>query len=290
MRNSTILIPIMSIAFVLSACGKQPTEMQKAQIEQQIFGCLTAVTTQVGAESSDIFSGLTSLTNKVGSADDMSKPSWTIKSGTPEIVNMSIKVANTKYSCDYVQGTGAEYDLVEVRRNNEVVFNLADDEKARAENKRLAEEKRIEEERQKELERVEKIKEWIERSYSNVSYKYYEKRHVEDSLNNYSSPKFKIKCNPKGVEFEYDRGRIIGSESRDHPFSFLIDGERVEKKFDLTDSGGIGKYDDDNWFNKVGSDKKKQAEFMALFTKSEAVFVDGFEYRVDDLSQIPCMK
>ena len=289
MRNSTIVIPIMSFAVILSGCGKQPTEMQKAQIEQQILGCLTAVTTQVGAESSDIFSGLTSLTNKVGSADDMSKPSWKLKSGTPETVNMSMKVADTKYSCDYVKRTGAEYNLIEVRRNNEVVFNLADDEKARAENKRLAEEKRLEEERQKELERVEKIKEWTERSYSNVSYKYYEKRHVADSLNSYSSPKLKIECNPKGVEFEYDRS-VIGSETRDHPFSFLIDGEKVEKKFDLTDNGAIGKYNDDNWFNKVGSDKKKQAEFMALFKKSEAVFVDGFEYRVDDLSQIPCMK
>lgn len=262
----------------LAACEKQPSEMQKAQIEQQVLGCITAVTTQVGAEESDVFSSLTSLASKVGSASDMSNPTWKLKGGTPEIVNVSLKLGGIKYSCDYAQSADSpDYQLIEARRNNEVVFNLVDDEKAKDENERI-----------KELERVENIKEWTEHSYSNVSYKYYEKRHVADSLNNYGSTKVKIVCNPEGVNFEFDRNSYTGS--RNHPFSFLIDGQKVEKKFDITSYGKIGKYDEDNWGDKIGNDKKKQAEFMALLVKSEAIFLDGFEFRLDDLSQIPCLK
>jgi len=279
MKRQTKNISTITVLSILVACGKQPTELQKAQIEEQLISCLTAVTTQIGAEdTNDIFSGLSSLSSKLGSGD-ISKINWKIVNNNPETVNMSVKAADTKYSCDYVQKIDSpKYQLIEARRNNQVVFNLENDKKAKIENERLQEEKRIEE-----------IKKWTERSYSNVSYKYYEKRHIADKENNYSSPKLKIECNPKRMEFELDRFSI-GNEIRQHPFVFLINGEKIEKKYDLTDQGSIGIYDEDNWINKISYSKKKQDEFMALFVKSEAIFVDGFEYHIDDLSQIPCLK
>lgn len=275
---------------LLTACGKQPTEMQKAQIEKQILGCLTAVTTQIGAEEENIFTSLNSLSSKIGSVEDMSKPKWKITGKNSEIVNMTLILTGTKYSCNYVQEqNNPEYQLVEVQRNKEVVFSLSDDEAARAENEKLAEQKKVEDERKKELARAEKIKKWVEKSYSNVSYKYYEKRHIADIDNNYSSPKLRITCNPKRKKFELDRFSI-SNEIQNHPFTFLIDGKKVEKKYDLTDQGAIGVYNPDNWINKVSWSQNKQDEFMNLFVKSEAIFVDGYEYHVDDLSTVPCMK
>lgn len=82
----------------------------------------------------------------------------------------------------------------------------------------------------------------------------------------------------------------MGGEVRDQPFTFLIDGKKVDAAFDLTDGGAVGVYDPDGWIRSVRADGTKQSEFLKLLVKADALFVEGFEYKMDDLSQIPCMK
>lgn len=263
----------------LAACGNQPTEMQKAQIEQQLISCLTAVTTQVGSEPTGIFGGLSSMATKIGSDGDLSKTSWKIIADDPETINMSFDTSGTNYSCDYALKTDSpDYQLLEARRNKEVVYNLIDENNAIAENKRLAAEKL-----------AEQIKIWTEKSWAGESYKYYQKYHLADD-EYLQGQALMINCAPTGMRFGLAHS-FKYSEKRNHPIVFLIDGERVEKTFDISDRAQMGVYADNGWSGKsVRFNQEKQNEFMALFVKSDAIFVDGFEYHVDDLSQIPCME
>jgi len=275
-------VSIVVIVLCLTACGKQPSEMQKAQIEQQILGCLSSVTTQIGEEQGGLFDGLTAVTNKMSEAGNgnSSKPTWKLIEDEVVIVTMKLKLSDTSYSCDYVE-EGNSFVLGQVKRNGELVFDREENQKNIAENKRLLE-------AAAEKKRQEIIKAWAEKSYSNVAYKYYEKQNQSYSEMNFGAPSFRVVCNPEGTRFEYDTSSF--NEIRGKSFVFIIDNQDHEHKFDVTESGRIGKYSKDNWFNNVVFDSTKNDEFLGLMQQSTLVKVDGFEWRMDDLSVIPCLK
>lgn len=281
---NALYIKIASVVVVvlcLQACSKQPSEMQKAQVEQQILGCLSSVTTQIGEDPGGLFDGLTAVKNKITEAGNgkFSKPKWKLSEGENVIVTMELELTDTRYSCDYVE-EGNGFALNQVKRNGELVFDREENKNNLAENERLL--KVAAEEKRQQL-----IKVWAEKSYSNVAYKYYEKQNQSYSEMNFGAPSFRIICNPEGTRFEYDTSNF--NEIRDKAFVFAIDNQDKEHKFDVTDSGRIGKYNKDNWLNNVVFDSARNDEFLGLLQRSTSVKVDGFEWKIDDLSVIPCL-
>jgi len=274
----------------LVGCGKQPTELQKAVIEKQLLGCLTSVTTQVGAEEENLFSAISSLSTKAGDMAEGSSIKWKIVETPTETITMAFSLPDTKYSCDYTKEENANtWGLQEVRRNNEVVFNLEDDLEAKAENEKIAEAKALAEARAEEEKRVAETKKWHERGYSNAAYKYYEKRQVDAMSGYYSGPTIAIICDPESPRVKYEGGSFSYGDKRDVSFVFVQEQEEVAKKFDLTSSGAIGKYTKD-MFSGVYSDEGKTKEFIALLKSSTAVKIDGFTFNIDDITEVPCLK
>lgn len=292
MSRLFVAILALTISVTLAACDQQPTEMQKARIEKGIPKCLMAVTPEIGGESTNLFSSLAELTEKMASfAKQTPGKSWKITSDDVPIITMTIKFDETTYDCDYTEAINSRsWVLAEVRRNTEVVYNQADAQKVNQENKRIREEKHKEELRLAEELRKEKLQRWQEKEYSNVAYKYYEKDHQGYDGKSWSSPTLKVVCSPKYVRVEFDNGRISMQGERGIEFKFSSKGKTSSHKFDLTSGGGIGKYNNRQFMPDVEFDALKTQGFIKLMKSSTSLEIKGFKFLMDDLSQIPCLQ
>lgn len=278
---------IPALAMTVSACAPQPTELQKAQVETKLLACFTAVNSQRGADVEDnIFGALSALSTQVENLgeDGAAEPSWAL--GTTEdgleAVSVKTRIGDTRYDCDYAELDSVGYELINASRNGERVYNRSEDQAIRAENKRLAEER-------EEAKRLEYVGNWQERSFSNVAYKYYEKPHRDDEASYSSAPTLQVICNPEGTQIEIESNSY--SEKRDQKVSFIrTDAGTQDTVFDLTSSGRVGKYSDEGWINDVYSDEAETNRFISLMKDAEAIQVNGFTYNMDDLSQVPCLQ
>ena len=220
---------LLIFMILIISCGKQPSELEQGIIKNKWMRCAAALNTERGAkpESNNLFGN--ALGNIFsGNARRPDKFKWKLIEDPKKSITMEFKHQDTNFSCDYVQENNV-WTLNESRRNGEVVFNLIEDIAIKAANKKLAEElaeeKRINEIKQAEEKRVNEIKQWEELGYSNVSYKRYDKRHI-NSKNGFSEPIMRIKCMPEGPKFEHDSDRY--SNAKDVVFKFLINEKIID--------------------------------------------------------------
>ena len=244
--------------------------------------CAAALNTERGAEPEsnnlfgnafgNIFSGNTKRPDKF---------KWKLIEDPKKSITMEFKHQDTNFSCDYVQENNV-WTLNESRRNGEVVFNLIEDIAIKAANKKLAEELAAEK-------RINDIKQWKEYGYSNVSYKRYEKRHI-NSKNGFSEPIIKIDCKPEGPEFKHDKDRY--SHAKDVMFKFLINKKTIEKIYDVSEYGSIGKIKGGTYsFDQYVTDPNNTLnnEIIELLKSAESLEIEGFTWNIDDLNQVPCI-
>ena len=303
---------------VVSGCSKQPTEMQKAAIEKEMTTCLVRVNEDPIGDSADEFFGemVEMLTGMAGMAKKLiliSNKNWELieEEGRPTLVNLEFKSEGTKFSCDYIYESESGFDLKEVRRNNEVVYNREINQKILKEKRaRLAKEEEIERERlakeeeaeriaeeerrerlakEKEEKRIADIKLWHEKEYSNATYKYYQKRHVK-SKGNYNDPSLKIDCNPEGVTVKLDDRNIRLSSRKGVRFKFLISDQSTIESFDLTSGGTVGRWQKGIFLGDVFTDLRETHRFLDLLETANSVTAAGVTFNVDDYTQVPCLK
>tara|TARA_B110000879_G_scaffold110418_1_gene147800 strand:- start:2187 stop:3098 length:912 start_codon:yes stop_codon:yes gene_type:complete len=301
-----MLRKIVLIAGFIGGCSmsEQPTEIEKSLIEKQAMECMIAVNTQRGIpkESSDWdFSGLESLTGALASmaelADDASNPlknptkkKWSVEGENENRkISMSFKLSDKSFQCDFLKRS-AEWDLVEVRRNDEIVFNLTEDLAAKEENNRLFMELKAEKEKLKKEEEEKKIKQWTEKSYSNVSYKYYEKRHI-DSRSSYSEPVLKVDCKPDDpLLVKYDHGGFSGKKAINLIIT-NINGEVDDSLKDIAvdQYGRMGLVVEKEYSFGINTDNSASLRLAALSSSISSIELDGFTFNFDDISQVPCL-
>ena len=278
---------------LIISCGKQPSEYDQGIIKNKWMRCAAALNAEPGAEpeSNNLFGN--ALGNIFsGNARRPDKFKWTLIEDPNKSIIMEFKHQDTNFSCDYVQENNV-WTLNESRRNGEVVFNLNEDIAIKAANKKLAEElaeeKRINEIKLAEEKRINEIKQWEELGYSNVSYKRYDKRHI-NSKNGFSEPIMRIKCMPEGPKFEHDIDRY--SNAKDVVFKFLINGKIIEKIYDVSEYGSIGKITGGTYsFEQYVADPNNTLnnEVIELLKSAESLEIEGFTWNIDDLNQVPCI-
>ena len=301
-----MLRKIVLIAGFIGGCSmsEQPTEIEKSLIEKQAMECMIAVNTQRGIpkKSGDWdFSGLESLTGALASmaelADDASNPlknptkkKWSVEGENENRkISMSFKLSDKSFQCDFLKSS-AEWDLIEVRRNDEIVFNLTEDLAAKEENNRLFMELQAEKEKLKKEAEEKKIKQWTEKSYSNVSYKYYEKRHI-DSRGSYSEPVLKVDCKPEDpLLVEYDHGGFSGKKAINLIIT-NINGEVDDSLKDIAvdQYGRMGLVVEKEYSFGINTDKSASLRLAALSSSISSIELDGFKFNFDDISQVPCL-
>ena len=306
LRSDTVIRYFGVLIVLLGGCStsEQPSEIEKSLIEKQAMKCMIAVNTQPGIpkESGDWdFSGLESLTGALASmaelADDASNPlknptkkKWSVQGENENRkISMSFKLSDKSFQCDFLKRS-AEWGLFEVKRNGEVVFNLDEDLSAKAENKRLGEELKAEKERLKKEEEKKKIEQWKEKSYSNVSYKYYVKRHVNSS-SSYSEPTLKVDCNPDDrALILYDHTGFSGKKSLDAIITYK-DGKVDEslKNIAVDDYDRLGKLVEKQYSFGISTDLSVSLLLTDNAKEIESFEVDGFKFNFDDISQVPCL-
>ena len=202
---------------------------------------------------------------------------------------MSFKLSDKSFQCDFLKRS-AEWDLVEVRRNDEIVFNLTEDLAAKEENNRLFMELKAEKEKLKKEEEEKKIKQWTEKSYSNVSYKYYEKRHI-DSRSSYSEPVLKVDCKPDDpLLVKYDHGGFSGKKAINLIIT-NINGEVDDSLKDIAvdQYGRMGLVVEKEYSFGINTDNSASLRLAALSSSISSIELDGFTFNFDDISQVPCL-
>ena len=243
MKNLNFCTVIIITSFFLSSCGKQPTEVVKASLEKNSLECMLALTTPIKSmeelkeNSGDFLGALGQLgeafTNLGEKASSVSGRSWLLEESDDKAkVTMTIKTQDTKFDCIFESDDDKTWTLTKVDRNGETVFDLISHTENQAKNEKLKEEVAILEKERKERERVEAIKTWQEKSYSNVDYKYYRKRHV-DSQSDHAGSELDIICDPDGVRVKFDDGKLRFDDQPQVPFFFSSGDTVKEMKFDL---------------------------------------------------------
>ena len=301
MKNLNFCTVIIITSFFLSSCGKQPTEVVKASLEKNSLECMLALTTPIKSmeelkeNSGDFLGALGQLgeafTNLGEKASSVSGRSWLLEESDDKAkVTMTIKTQDTKFDCIFESDDDKTWTLTKVDRNGETVFDLISHTENQAKNEKLKEEVAILEKERKERERVEAIKTWQEKSYSNVDYKYYRKRHV-DSQSDHAGSELDIICDPDGVRVKFDDGKLRFDDQPQVPFFFSSGDTVKEMKFDLTSNGAIGKFKDSSYgIGSVYTDLTESERFIAALETYETVVVKKTTFNIDDLSQVPCLR
>ena len=281
------IIGLGFIAILLTACGgKEPSEVLKADLQDDLVGCLVLTNAKPDDEDlpglADAFSLLANL-----ASSEIKNKKWSM-SDEEDSVTAKFLSDETKFECDFFLDDEGEWDIEKVRRNGEEVFDWATHKAALSAIKERKEAEKEREEAEKEAQRLKELATWNERGYSNASYKYYEKRH-ENSSQSYSESTLHIDCKPEGPRFQFNESNFSMSGERDLEFKFQRNGEWNSKAFDLTSSGRIGLYSSKGFMDDVYSDDAQNKKFLSLMKSSSKVEVKGFVFNMDDLSQVPCL-
>lgn len=194
---------------------------------------------------------------------------------------------DTSFSCEFSDAT-YDYKLMKASRNGEVVFNYIEAEaliesvKNKEKSKKLENLKKANE--MIETMRASEISTWKRVGYSNVEYKSYIKRHINSELKS-SSPQIKVTC--------YTEGDLAislpntGAEGSGYKIKFTNqDGDFIHK-FDISYFGDIGKQS--NHLNQIYSNKSESLRFAKLMKKHHTITINNLIFRMDDLSQVPCL-
>ena len=194
---------------------------------------------------------------------------------------------DTAFSCEFA-GAAHDYKLMKASRNGEVVFNyieaeaLVESVKNKEKRKKLENLKKANE--MIEAIRASEISTWKRVGYSNVEYKSYIKRHINSEVKS-SSPQIKVTC--------YTEGDLAislpntGAKGSGYKIVFTgQDGDFIHK-FDISYFGDIGKQS--NYSNQINSDKSESLRFAELMKRHHAITINDLTFKMDDLSQIPCL-
>lgn len=267
-----VLVILPSLIF--SACAKQPSEVDKAEISKEILSCLTSVTTKVGGKEQGLFDAIGEITTSLSDMDlPSAKKEWELMSGGN--ITLTIKTDKTKYECEYAKSEDSNWGLIKVRRNSEEVFDSVKN----AENIRANEAARLAKEK---AEQEAYVSTWHEKSYRDASYKYYEKPHEGAESGSYNSPSLIVSCNPKGTEFRYG-----GSLMSERVVEVSFDGSPIEN-VQLTDFGSIGIKEKVGYMTMVLSDKAQEKRFLQKLFASKELTIDGIKFKTGNLNEVPC--
>jgi hypothetical protein len=286
-KNTLYFVTILGLLFSCDsnslAPKPQPTELEKARIEPMMPACMIAVTRMPGSTDAPLanaFSLLGQYVEKSGelmtSAGEVKKEWKLLSEEDPRRVNMEFSIDETKYSCDVVLTD--KWVIEEVRRNDEVVFNLAED--------KLIQE---EEERIKEEARLSKIRNWEELGYSNVAYKYYKKRHTESQELSFNEQYAKFNCPNSGPKFQID-GVMFGK--RDVVAEIKLKDEELQIVEDLViDQYGYVGYEKETEYSFGIDSDEYTSNFILRYARDiDYIVIDGYRYNFDDVSQVKCLE
>lgn len=295
------------ILILIVGCSQneQPTEIEKSIIEQKTFQCMLAINTQRGIPDDPddwdfgAFDQMTGALNSMAElADDASNPiknptqkKWKVTEiDNTRKITMSFDLSDKSFDCDFIQPE-VEWMLYEVKRNNEIVFNYDEDEAAKEENKELGMELKAERERIKKEEEEKKIMQWTEKGYSNVAYKYYEKRHVK-STNSFNEPVLKVDCDPSDqyTLIKYDHGGFSGKRGLDVIIT-MKDGSVDDslKGIAVSEYGSLGRLEESEYSFSDTTDGMTSLMLGALAGSIKSLELDGFKFNFDDITQVPCI-
>ena len=292
------VIPYVFVSILIGACsvGEQPTETEKALLERQVLPCSIRLNTQVGVlKETNLFSGLAEITGALTTAgaemvDEASNPfgnaskSWkVVGEGAERKITMEFDLTDKAYECDFLKD-GAEWEIYEVRRNGEAVFNKEVDSAAKEENERI-----------KAQQREDEIDLWVEKGYSNVSYKYYSKSY-EGSKSSSTSPRLKINCSPSFKEdpmILYDRdfamtgekGLALVVKNKDGS----IDDLATDRPVVVDQFGQLGFEVKRDYSFGVNSDGQISRVIAARITQIDSIEIADYEFKMDDISAVPCL-
>ena len=148
LRNLTLGMLVLFLA----ACGKQPSEIQKAAVEREILGCLLSVNETLEGEP-DGLDGMLQMLSNMPSPDGIKDRKWKLDEDQ-FLISLSFDLNETKYNCDYLPDESGKMNIERVARNDEEVFNRKINDGIKLEKERLAE-----------IERQETIGTWEEKSF-----------------------------------------------------------------------------------------------------------------------------
>lgn len=280
-KKNTFLITL-AISFIVSCSKPQPTELEKARIKPMMASCMIAVTRMPGSDDAPIADAFSMLGQYIDSSGELlassgdKKTKWELLNEEPRKVNMEFSIAEVNYSCDLVLED--DWVINEVRRNDEVVFNLADDIKIKEENERIKEE-----------ERLAKIRNWEELEYSNVSYNYYKKRHTESEESLWGDNYVKFNCQDDGFKFKHE-GLITGKRDAEITIKLKNQEPDIIKDLVIDDYGYIGREVVYEYSFGVDSDKYISKYITTQAKDIEYVIIEGYTYNFDDVSQVKCLE
>lgn len=280
-KKNTLLITLV-LGFLFSCSKPQPTEIEKARIKPMMASCMLAVTRMPGSDDAPLANAFSLLGRYIDSSGELMnsagdlKKKWELLSEEPRKVNMEFSLDETNYSCDVVLKD--DWVIQEVRRNDEVVFNLKEDKRVKEENELI-----------KKQQKLAKIKNWEELGYSNVSYKYYKKRHTESEESSFAEQNVKFNCKDEGPQFQHE-GFIVGKKNVDVKIKFKDEEEVVKKNQVIDDYGYIGTEIKNEYSFGIDSDEFVSTLITAFAKDIDYVVIDGYRYNFDDVSQVKCLE
>ena len=270
---------VLSTILGASGCAKQPSELVKASIEKQLPFCTLAV----NPSSSDGDSVMANALMRLASLADtnISNKSWKTDD-TESNVTATFNSEETEFSCDYVKGADGEWEFSKARRNGEEVYDAVVAEQLKAKFKAEKEAREAEE-------LLVKKATWKETGFSNVDYKYYEKR-SQQWEGGYSGPSLEVVCDPEGAYVKYDDGTVHFGDRPDVDFTVTKkNGEETVASMDLTSSGAFGEKRQTSFGEQVYRTDEATTAAITMLKSATEISVGASTFRMDDLSQIPCI-
>ena len=287
--NRILQILTVSIAAtLLPACSKEPTEIQKAQLEPKLIGCSLSVNPSTLDDQNPL-----TLLSMMGKISEFSGKKWTL-SDDESTITATFRSEETVFECEFSLDTESEWKIEKVRRNGEEVYDrvtaTAKLNELRAEKEAQLEAERIEREIVKEEKRLAKITNWHERGYSNVLYKYYQKLPTSWNDSLWQSPELRIVCDPAYPRFQFDDSQVRMMGRADVEFTFYDEkGRATTAHINLTSSGDAGVPYQSFMGEDVKSTKESNASAINMMKAASRIEVGGAAFMMDDLSQIPCI-
>lgn len=278
---------LIALIFLVS-CGKEPTEIQKAQLEPMLIGCTMAVN-PTSLDDANVFSALARLGNLSG----ITNKEWSLNDAET-VVTASFSSDTTDFECDFMQNQEAEWVTEKVRRNGEEVYDRATADaklaELKEEEKVKQEAERLERKKKEEEERLAEISKWREKGYSNVAYKFYAKYPSTWNKSKWNSPELRIVCHPDYPRFQLDDSQVRMKGRPGVEFQFVDRQGKITKTFiDLTSSGTAGEAYESMIGEDVRTTKQNNAEAIKIMKASDSVEVAGMTFTIDDLNPIPCI-
>jgi hypothetical protein len=260
---------------MISGCTKQPSEQQKIAVEKEILGCTVLRTASLDEDNSSFGDAISALINLKDISSFKNKRWEQYEDGS---INVKFDQENDKYDCNFTLNSEGKYHIENVSRNNVEIYNRLEDERIKQKKAEIAENKRIE-----------AVKKWSEKSFSNASYKYYEKRKVDSRLES-GEETLEVICQPDDVRVTYDDNQFRMSGRKQVEFKFIKKDEEIVKKYDLTSNGTIGKEEQTTMGTDVKFNSELNHQFLDEMEQSIALEVDGIKFNIDEYQSVPCLK